>query len=321
MRIFLTGVNGFAGSHLVDELLAEGHLIFGLVHHASGHQPTPSHKNFKKIIGDIVNLKSVNQAIQQAEPELIYHLAGQASPGRAWQDPASTIIINTAGTANILNSAVAYGRPKVVVVTSSELYGSISSDALPVTEDLAANPTSPYGISKLAASLLVKAYHLRFELPAIEARPFNHIGPRQSLGFVVPDFASQVAAIKLGRQKPVLDVGNLMVERDFTDVRDVVRAYHLLGMNGTPGETYLVCSGKAISIKSLLDQLLILAEVNVSIRNDPERVRSVNSPKIVGSFRKLEKHTGWRPEIELKRSLTEVLNEWIARLSSEQEAR
>jgi GDP-4-dehydro-6-deoxy-D-mannose reductase len=173
-------------------------------------------------------------------------------------------------------------------------------------------------VSKWAASQLVTLYWRRFGLPVIEARPFNHIGPRQMLGFVVPDFASQFAAIKLGQKPPVLSVGNLEAERDFTDVRDVVAAYQALMAQGQPGQSYLICSGHSTRIQTIVDTLAELTGVAVQIEQDPARMRPLDTPRLVGSYAKLHQDTGWRPQIPLRQSLTDALDDWLGRLGSKQ---
>ncbi|HSM54613.1 MAG TPA: GDP-mannose 4,6-dehydratase, partial [Candidatus Sulfomarinibacteraceae bacterium] len=225
MRIFVTGATGFAGSHLVDDLLAQEHEVFGLSYDKNEPQRHVGHPLYRSITGDLLDLSSLDAALKVAQPDVIYHLAGWALTAQSWEHPARTINVNTAGTANLFQAAVARGRPRVVAVTSAEIYGVVKPEQLPITEESVPDPHHPYGVSKWAAGRLVPLYWDRYELPVIEARPFNHIGSRQSLGFVVPDFASQLAGIKLGQKAPTISVGNLSAERDFTDVRDVVRAY------------------------------------------------------------------------------------------------
>ncbi|MBE2220830.1 MAG: GDP-mannose 4,6-dehydratase [Anaerolineae bacterium] len=314
MRIFITGATGFAGSHLVDSLLEQGHEIYALTHPATSHQDLPEHPQLHTIYGDLLDLDSLKTAVQQAQPDTVYHLAGQAYPARSWQNPALTIAINTGGTANLLEAAIAFGRPRVVVVSSAEIYGYVSEEDLPLTEQTWPQPRHPYGVSKVAAGLLTAVYAQRYDLPVVEARPFNHIGPRQALGFVVPDFASQLAAIKLGQQPPVMSVGNLDARRDFTDVRDVVRAYQLLAEKGIPGEAYLICSGQAVSIHYLLNALIDAAETAVEITYAPERMRPSDTPCLYGSHAKLTKDTGWKPEIHLRQSLNDAFMDWRNRL-------
>ena len=247
-------------------------------------------------------------------PDVIFHLAGQASPSRSWQIPASTFTVNTVGTINVLEAARQVGEPRVIIVSSADVYGVVKTSQLPLTERSKPKPRHPYGISKFAAGLLAPIYWQRYKLPVIEARPFNHVGPRQALGFVVPDFASQVARVKLGLTPTRLHVGNLDAQRDFTDVRDVARAYRLLAEKGRPGEEYLICSGQPVSIHYLLSTLVELAGITVDIEYDPKRMRPSDTPCLYGSFRKLHSDTGWQPQIHLRQALEDALNEWLEKL-------
>ena len=319
MRIFITGGTGFAGSHLVDDLLQEGHQLFALVHPGSSHQVLPSHPRLTAVPGDLLQAASLKEAVAAARPDVIYHLAGQAYPAVSWQDPALTLAVNSGGTANILEAAVGYSRPRVVVVTSAEIYGPVTADMLPLTEETPARPRHPYGVSKLAAGQLVDVYWQRYRLPVVEARPFNHIGPRQASGFVVPDFASQLAAIKLGQKAPLMRVGNLDAQRDFTDVRDVAAAYRALAESGNPGEPYLICSGKPTHIHTLLDIMTELCEVEVRVLQDSKRQRPSDTPVVYGSYNKIKSATGWEPVIPLRQSLADALDDWVNRLSGETE--
>lgn len=314
MRVFVTGATGFAGSFLMESLLAAGHKVWALVHYQTSHQELVTTKSVTSVTGNLLDAAQVKTAVAQAQPDLIFHLAGQAYPARSWQEPANTVAVNTIGTINLLEAAVAYGRPRVVVVTSAEMYGLVQAEDLPLTEATPPQPRHPYGVSKLAAGQLIPIYWQRYQLPAMEARPFNHIGPRQSKGFVVPDFASQLAAIKLGQQPPKLSVGNLEAQRDFTDVRDVVRAYLLLAESGQPGAAYLICSGRPVSIHHLLSTLIELTEVEVAIESDLARMRPSDVPCLYGSYAKLKQHTGWQPQISLRQSLADALADWLERL-------
>ncbi|MGH2537122.1 MAG: GDP-mannose 4,6-dehydratase [Candidatus Promineifilaceae bacterium] len=317
MRLFLTGATGFAGSHLTLLLLRAGHTVHALVHPASGHQPLPLDANFRPHEADLLAADAVRELIASAEPEVVFHLAGQASPSASWTDPAHTFEVNTVGTANVLQACLAAGRPRVVVVTSSQLYGDVSGQALPITEATTPRPKDPYGLSKLAAGQLCRLYWERYQLPAIEARPFNHIGPRQAPGFVVADFAHQLAAIKLGQRPAQMRVGNLSPRRDFCDVRDVASAYWLLAERGAPGEAYVICSGRPVAISELLELLIAAAglEVEVDVTLAQELNRPASAPCLYGSYAKLERDTGWRPEIPLERSLEDALTDWLGRLA------
>lgn len=314
MRIFITGATGFAGSHLVERLVKAGHHLSVLVHRATSHQPLLQHKNIEIVQGDMLDSAGLETAVKEAKPEVVYHLAGQAYPARSWQQPGQTLAVNSVGTANLLQAAVQMGRPRVLIVTSAEIYGQIRTEDLPITEETPPAPRHPYGVSKWAAGLLAPLFWQRFGLPVVEARPFNHIGPRQALGFVVPDFASQLARIRLQGQTGQMTVGNLEAMRDFTDVRDVTRAYELLAEQGQPGEPYLICSGQPVKIAAILQRLIAIAKVEVEVQADSERMRPSDMPCLYGSFAKLQLQTGWQPQISLEESLKDVLKDWEVRM-------
>ncbi|WP_420643076.1 GDP-mannose 4,6-dehydratase [Candidatus Leptofilum sp.] len=314
MRIFITGATGFAGSHLVENLVAAGHEIFSLVHAETSHQPLLQHENVTRIPGNLLDQASLETAVAQAKPDRVYHLAGQAYPARSWQQPGLTLAVNSVGTANLLQAVVQYGRPRTLIVTSAEIYGEIKPDMLPITEQTPPAPNHPYGISKWTAGQLVPLFWERYELPVVEARPFNHIGPRQSLGFVVPDFASQLAGMRVGQRLNQMMVGNLEAQRDFTDVRDIVKAYELLAEQGQPGEAYLICSGRPVKIEAILQTLIELADIEVEVVQDPERMRPSDTPCLYGSYAKLQAQTGWQPQIGLTQSLADILADWVRRL-------
>lgn len=314
MRIFMTGATGFAGSHLVKNLVTAGHEIFSLVHEATSHQPLQQDEHVTPIPGDLLDLGSLETAVTQAKPDIVYHLAGQAYPARSWQQPGLTLAVNSVGTANLLQAVVGYGRPRVLIVTSAEIYGEIQPEDLPITEQTPPAPNHPYGVSKWAAGLLVPLYWERYQLPVVEARPFNHIGPHQALGFVVPDFASQLAEIQVRQRSNQMMVGNLEAMRDFTDVRDVVRAYELLTDKGESGETYLICSGQPVRIETILQKLIDIAGIEVVIEQDPDRMRPSDTSCLYGSYAKLEAQTGWQPRFSLEASLRDILADWAERV-------
>lgn len=317
MRIFVTGALGFAGSHLVQDLLTFGHQVFGLVFHGDSPEAFPAHEAFSGLHGDLLDRTSLAAAMREAQPEVVYHLAGWALTAQSWEQPAKAIAVNAAGTANLLQTAVEYGRPRVIAVTSAEIYGVVKQEQLPITEESVPDPHHPYGLSKWAAGRLIPMFWRRYALPVIEARPFNHIGPGQALGFVVPDFASQLAEIRLGLREPSISVGNLSAERDFTDVRDVVRAYQCLAEKGKPGEKYIICSGQAVPIHYILNVLVEIAGVGLEITYDPERMRPSDTPVLVGSYDRIARDTGWRPQIHIRQSLVDAFDDWLVRLKRE----
>lgn len=314
MRAFVTGAAGFAGSYLVRELLSERHEVAGLILATESRDRLPQDERFRALMGDVTDLEALTQTVGEFAPERIFHLAGQASPAASWENPFMTFAVNAGGTANVLEAARLCGGPRVIVVTSGLIYGSTDASRLPITEQSSPQPIHPYGISKWAAGKLAKLYWERFQMPVIEVRPFNHIGPGQAPGFVVPDFASQLAAIKLGQREPEISVGNLAAERDFTDVRDVAHAYRLLGDLGVPGQSYLICSGQVVSVEYILHKLIEIAGIDVQVISERDLLRPLDEPRIVGSYAKIHQDTGWRPKITLSQSLADTLQEWLSRL-------
>lgn len=314
MRVLVTGAAGFAGSHLVERLTHEGHDVWGMIR----PQETPAVKIPQLLMGDLLDLQSLHDAFEAAQPDVVFHLAGQADVGLSWKLPVLTMQVNTIGTINLLEALIAFGRPRLIAITSADVYGPLPLEAMPINGYSTPKPYHPYAVSKLAASDFLTLYHQRYHLDIIEARPFNHIGPRQGLGFVAPDFASQVAAIMLGRDSPNIKVGNLSAERDFTDVRDVIRAYTMLAENGTPGHMYLVCSGRPIPVDQILNILIKRSGMEIQIEHDPARMRPSDTPCLYGSNDKMRRDVGWQPEIPLETSLQEVLEEWLLKLRTDE---
>jgi GDP-4-dehydro-6-deoxy-D-mannose reductase len=242
-----------------------------------------------------------------AEPEAVCHLAAQSSVRASWDDPAGTFAINALGTLNLCEAAAKLGRPpRVLLVSSSEVYGPVAPASLPVKEGQPFAPTTPYAASKAAAELVGLQAWLGRGLRVVRARAFNHTGPNQPKGFVVPDLASQVARAARGEITEI-STGNLQVRRDLTDVRDVVRAYRLLVHQGEPGEAYNICRGESVEIAEVLRRLMALAHVDVPVVVDRERFRPADVPEQVGDPGRLNALTGWRPEISLDETLSEVL--------------
>ena len=235
-----------------------------------------------------------------------------------FDDPWETLENNIRAELNIFLACARLGlSPRIVIVSSAEIYGAVSRDALPLSESAAIRPTNPYSVSKVAQDMLGLQYHLSHGLPIMRARPFNHIGPGQNARFVAPAFAMQIAKIEAGRQEPCILVGNLDAKRDFTDVRDIARAYRLIAERGRPGEAYNVASGEACSIRSLLETLLDLSDEDIAVAVDPGRLRPVDVPEIRGDAAKLRRDTGWTPSYELARTLQDVLDDCRARVRGE----
>lgn len=260
---------------------------------------------------DLTDYDGVRDVISSAEPDQIFHLAAQASVERAWEDPGGTLVNNITAQLNLLRAIIACDLdPRILVVASADEYGLVEIEDLPADEDTPLRPLNPYAVSKIAQDYLGYQYHLSHDLKVVRVRPFNHTGPRQGLGFVVPDFCRQIALIEDGRQESVMRVGNLAAQRDFSDVRDVVRAYYLALSKGEPGAVYNVGSSRTYSIREILDLLLSLSEVEIRVKQDPERMRPSDVPVLVCDTRYFGRTTGWEPRYRMQQTLCDTLNYW-----------
>jgi GDP-4-dehydro-6-deoxy-D-mannose reductase len=300
----VTGATGFAGSHLVDRLAAAG-AVHALAR--AGGQPPAARPGVRWSEIDLLDRDAVRRALEAARPSVIYHCAGFAHVEDAWKVPARALRVNVIGTHNLLESCRDLALACRVCVTGSAQVYAPQVDT--ITEDDRLAPNNPYGISKLAQELTAAASGL----PVVLARPFNHAGPGQAPTYASSAFAQQIADIETGRAEPVLRVGNLDSRRDITDVRDTVRAYQMMAESGVPLRPYNVCSGRAYSMREILDILLSLARVHVRIEVDPSRLRPSDNPIILGSHARLTADTGWRPEIPIERTLSDLLDFWRAR--------
>jgi GDP-4-dehydro-6-deoxy-D-mannose reductase len=266
---------------------------------------------------DLRDADAVRDLVARIRPDRIYHLAGQAFVPRSFAAPWETLEVNIRGTLNLLEAVRALKlETRILVVSSAEIYGAAAADSLPLTESAPFVPSSPYSVSKIAQDMLAWQYARAHSLYTVRVRPFNHIGTGQSADFAVPNWASQIAAAELGLREPIVAVGNLAAARDFTDVRDVVRAYALALERGAAGAVYNVCSGVPQTMQHVLETLIGLSQTPITVRVDPERVRPIEIPVLYGSYARLQADTDWRPQISLAQSLTDVLNEWRARLRS-----
>lgn len=317
MRALITGINGFVGGHLAEHLLASGSWeVWGLARHPSGAQQPGG---AQLVVADLANLEQTSAALESARPDVVFHLAGQSNVPRSFADPAATLINNTLAQLNLFQAVLRLRQdPLLLIVASNEIYGQVRAEDLPLSEDTPLRPVNPYAVSKATQDLLAFQYHVSHRLRTIRLRPFNHIGPRQGEQFVVAAFAAQIARIEAGRQEPVIRVGNLAAERDFTDVRDMAAAYELAARRGQVPQAYNIGAGRCVSVRWLLDTLLALAERDIAVEPDPARMRPADVPRVVSDCRRFHDHTGWRPRIPLEQTLHDVLEYWRSRvLSSE----
>lgn len=316
MRVLITGIGGFVGRHLAAHLTAAHpeQSLFGTVLHA----PTPGVPGSITLhTVDLRDSEQVRAVIATVQPDQIYHMAAQASPAWSHKFPWETLENNIRAQLNLITACLAENiRPRFLVISSGEIYGAAPAESLPSREDAPLLPASPYSVSKITQEMLGLQYFISHQLPILRVRPFNHIGPGQSEGFVAPDFAMQIARIEAGLQAPTMMVGNLNAERDFTDVRDVVQAYALLMERGTPGDVYNIASGHIYSIQNLLDLLLTNAKTAIQVREDPEKMRPASIPLLCGNAAKLQTTTGWHAGIPFEQTLLDVLNDCRQRIES-----
>lgn len=316
MRVLITGIAGFAGRHLLDHLLATSDdQVWGIVR--PGHRTDLADGERVRLFHlDLLDRPAVEQAVREARPDGVYHLAAQSSPAASFTDPMGTIANNVGAQVNLFEALLAAGlRPRVLVVGSNEEYGNVRPDQLPIREDTPFQPVSPYGVSKVAQDLLGYQYFVAHGLEVVRLRPFNHTGPGQEDRFVAPSFARQVAEIELGLREPVLRVGNLESQRDFSDVRDVVRGYRLALLWAAPGEAYNLGSERPVAVRALLDRMLALARVPIRVEVDPARFRPAEVPVHYCDCSKLRAATGWRPEIPLEQTIADILEDWRRRVA------
>jgi GDP-4-dehydro-6-deoxy-D-mannose reductase len=313
VRVLITGVGGFAGSHLADYCLTRtGVEVVGTVR-SVGRLGNAAHleERCRFVAVDVRDTPSVDAALRDSRPDVVFHLAAQASVAASFEDPVGTLTDNAVGQLNMIRAVLEHcAAARVLVVGSAYEYGLVRPDENPIDESVPLRPMDPYAVSKVTQDLFGYQYALSHRLQAVRVRAFNHTGPRQSTEFVASRFARLIAEIEAGQREPVLTVGNLAAVRDFTDVRDVVRAYFLAATKGQPGEVYNVGSGTPRSIQDVLDILIGLSRVPVTVTEDPALLRPLDVPALVCNATKLHHHTGWAPEIPLDRTLSDLLDHW-----------
>jgi GDP-4-dehydro-6-deoxy-D-mannose reductase len=312
VRILVTGAAGFVGSHLLHVLAEERAVTYGMVLPGTS---LPPRARATEIVADMNDPAAADRAVGEAEPEAIIHLAGQPSVHRSWADPAATLQANVLGIVNLLDAARRRGlRPAVLVVGSAEEYGSVDPSETPVKETAPLRPSSPYAVSKVAQAALARLYGPAGGMRVVLTRTFPHTGPGRGGDFAESSFARQIAEIEAGLAPPFLKVGNLEAVRDFTDVRDVVRAYRLLLEAGEAGEAYNVCRGQGWRIGEMLEMLLAHSDIEPEVRVDRDRLRPSDIPVLVGDSSKLRRATGWEPRIPLEQTLGDLLKDWRERV-------
>jgi GDP-4-dehydro-6-deoxy-D-mannose reductase len=315
-RVLVTGVTGFAGSHLVDYMLTRNDCeIFGIQRWRSRTENIEHFADKITILEcDLRDATSTRDTLEKVRPDWIFHLAAQSFVPTSWSAPTESLTTNILGQVNVFEAVRKIGlQCRIQLACSSEEYGMVFPDEVPIKETNPLRPLSPYAVSKVTQDMLGYQYWMSFKVDSVRTRGFNHEGPRRGPVFVASDFAKQIADIEKGRKSPVLSVGNLEAKRDFTDVRDMVKAYWLALEKCEPGEVYNICSGTAWSIQKVLDHLLSLTKQKIDVRQDPARLRPSDVPILLGDNSKFVKATGWKPTIPFEKTLADMLEYWRSR--------
>lgn len=317
MKALITGISGFAGSHLAEYLL--NHIkeaqVYGIIKWRSRLD------NINHLLNritlhecDIRDAFAVKTVLEAIRPDLIFHLAAQSYVPFSWRAPAETISTNVLGELNLFESVRELKLDcRIQIAGSSEEYGLVKPEEIPIKEENPLRPLSPYGVSKVAQDLLGYQYYKSYGLFIVRTRAFNHTGPRRGEVFVSSNFARQIVEIEKGRKPPVIKVGNLEAVRDFLDVRDVVRAYYLALAKGTAGEVYNIARGEGLKVRELLDRLLKLSNVSIRVEVDPARLRPSDVELLIGSSQRFQQATGWQPEIPIDQTLRDLIDYWRSR--------
>lgn len=311
MKALITGMGGFAGGHLAEYLLAEGWQVAGTV--LPGEAPALPEvvaSSCGVLTCDITKPGAVEELLSGAEPQVVFHLAAQSSVAASWKEVEATFEVNVMGTLALLE-AVRRTLPsvRVVLISSAEVYGESFNEGV-VSEDTPLRPVTPYASSKACSDWVAGQFAHHFGLDIRRIRPFSHTGPRQKPLFAAPSFARQIAAIEAGLQEPVIRVGNLDARRDFTDVRDMVRAYGLVVTQGEPGSVYNACSGRTMGLGDVLEGLLGRTSAPIDVKTDPSLLRAADLPVMAGDATRLNEATGWKPAISWEQTLDDLLSYW-----------
>jgi GDP-4-dehydro-6-deoxy-D-mannose reductase len=318
VRALITGIGGFVGRHMLRHLQEEGDEVVGIGRAADcAHLPDL----VRVFHADLTDRAAVDEVIRETRPEAIYHLAAQSSTGDSFVDPWATLGNNLHAQLNLLEAVLSAGNnPRVLIVGSSDEYGRVRPDEVPTHEDVPLRPTTPYAVSKVGQDMLGYQYFAQHRLPVVRVRPFNHTGPGHDSRFVIPSFARQLAEIEAGDREPLLRVGNLQVERDFSDARDMVRAYRLAVVKGDPGEVYNLGRGRAVRLAEVIDDLIAMCRAPVQVVVDPALLRPTDMPRQEADTRKFVALTGWHPRIAWHTTLRDTLEYWRQQIRSRQPA-
>lgn len=315
-RVLITGATGFAGSFLVEQYAARGWKVCGTYRDSREDRSwLPRGVDLYQL--DLREPHEVRRVVRDSCPDVVHHLAAQSSVTVSWQDPMATLTDNSLAQYNLFEAALEYcPKARILVVGSCDEYGNVTVENNPVTESQALRPANPYALSKVTQDLMGGLYAETRGMSVVRVRPFLQIGPRRSDVFVAGTFARQIAEIELGIREPILEVGNVDLSRDFTDVRDVTRAYAMAAEMGQIGDVYNIASGVGHTLRDLLQSMLAATSIQVTVRQDPSRVRPGEMPLLIGDSSKLRKLTGWAPDISFERSAANTLEYWRHRTRS-----
>jgi GDP-4-dehydro-6-deoxy-D-mannose reductase len=312
VKIFITGATGFVGRHLINLLKFPEYKIYGT---SFPEKPGPDDKKKNIVYLDIRSEEEISEAIKKAQPDWVFHLAAVTNVRISWEKRKETVDTNLMGTFYVIEAVRKFvPQARVLFVSSSDVYGTLLVIKKALREEDTFHVTSPYAFTKVTGEILSKFYAQFEGMNIIIARSFPHTGPGQSPDFVCSDWACQIAKIEKGLAEPVIKVGDIRVERDFLDVRDVVKGYLLLMKKGKKGEVYNVCSGKLISLKEILDILLSFSSEKIKVKVEPQKKRKIDIPCLLGDSRKIEKETSWKPEIPIEKTLLDLLEYWRRRV-------
>lgn len=308
-KVLITGITGFAGSYLSEHLLKENKFeVSGTYLNDTSLANLENKDSIKLYKVNLIDADATAKLIQYEKPDYLFHLAALPSAKKSYSDPSGTFINNVLSEINLLEAVRSnhFSETKILIVSSAEVYGLVTAEDLPINEEVPFRPTSPYSVSKLAQDFLGLQYFLSHKLKIIRVRPFNHVGPRQSPHFVVSAFAKRIAEIEKGDEN-IMQVGNLESKRDFTDVRDMVRAYLMAIEMGESGEVYNIGSGKSHKISEILEIMKKMSKTDIKVMQDPNLIRPLDDPELLCDPTKFENLTGWKPEIPIEKTLEDTL--------------